>query len=183
MLVYTIKGFAELLKSINKAVYSLLIIGIILKVSSFCYFLFFCLGSCVLTAWSSAHRAGSRIYEQLSRDLQPVLSGDLPPWIHLLAEQLLWEVWALLKVHIKLKLQATKSEAVVERRHSLGPGGAVDLLLWVQREVPNSCDSQGRFRGQWGMEGLGSHGNSIWPQKPSRCVCLDSTFLREIYTP
>lgn len=101
------------------------------------------------------------------------------------AGQLLWEVWALLKVHVRLWLQATKSEAVLERRDSSGPGGAVDLLLWVQREVPNSCGSQGRFRGllrYWGGTGggRGSHGSSVWPQKPSSRVLLIPIFLRKI---
>lgn len=135
------------------------------KVCSFCLVL------------SSARGAGSRIHEQLSRGLWPVLSGDLPAWIYFPAEQLLWEVWALLKVHIYFSYRLRRAEAVVERRRSLGPGGAVDLLLWVQREVPNSCGSQGSFRGQWGMEGLGSHGNSIWPQNQVPVFVLISTFF------
>lgn len=36
--------------------------------------------------------AGSRTHEQLSRALPPALSGDLPAWIRLPAEQLPWEV-------------------------------------------------------------------------------------------
>lgn len=39
------------------------------------------------------------------------LSGDLPAWIRLPGEQLPWEVWALLKVDVRLWLHSEKSEA------------------------------------------------------------------------
>lgn len=128
-----------------------------------------------LPLWSSVKGAGSRTHEQLSRVLPPAHSGDPPVWIRLPAAQLPWEVWALLKFYASLWLQCANSEAVLGRRYSIGPGGVAHLLPWVQREVPNSCNPQGRFRGLLSSEqwGLGSHGNLIWPKKPSLCACLD----------
>lgn len=60
------------------------------------YFPFFRSVSWVLTAFSlcDPRRAGavSGTHEQLSGDLPPALSGDVPAWIRLPAEQLPWEV-------------------------------------------------------------------------------------------
>lgn len=108
-----------------------------------------------LPLWSSVNGAGSRTHEQLSRVLPPAHSGDPPVWIRLPAAQLPWEVRALLKFNASLWLQCAKSEAVLGRRESAGPGGVAHLLPWVQREVPNSCGPQGRFRGLFGQWAAG----------------------------
>lgn len=73
-------------------------------------------------------------------------------------------------MHVRLRLQAAtvRQRWRRRRRDRLEPGGAVDLLPWVQREVPNSCGSHGEVQ----MAGVAlcvcsceSHGNSIWSQK------------------
>ena len=134
-------------------------------------FVILCKGSWHRDTWAALH-------------LPPMLSGGLPVWIHLPAMQLPWKALALLKVHVKLRLQSAKS---VVRRRGLGPGGAADPLLWVQREVPNSCGSQGRFRGRFGKKKRGGmEGHTATQSNLKNQVALfyfTSTFFREIYTP
>ena len=138
--------------------------------------------------WSTverSRRAGT--HEQLSRDPPPAAlrwSASVDPFTRRAAA-----VGGLSPLKSRRQSMVTVSKVWGERwREGDGvePGGAAGLLLWVQREVPNSCGSQGRFRGSAGAvskEGvLGSHGNSIWPQKPSCCISPDfHIFERNTY--